>query len=433
MIMKYYKRQLLKILLTFFVCPILQHGIVNAQQPIADLQDVQEIVAIVNDEVISLYDLKQRTLLLALSSSSGQITQEQEQLLQQQAMSGLIDDKLKLEEAEKYKAIATETEMATSYRNYARQFNLEPDVLETRLNEAGVAKKTLEAQLGSSMAWQRVTFGLLEPMANVTDDEVMNYIEKMERDKGKFEFQVSEIFLPISNNAQREEVKSAANIMHEQLATGVDFPRVAQQFSQSSTASVGGDMGWIMDNELPEEVNTEIRLLETGTITEPIVTEQGVYILKLNNKRRILTLDENDIAVNLRFLFFSKKEFQDDTLGQLKKSVLEVIQSPNTCEETEIIATTLNATNTGTTGVVRVGDLPAEMRAEILKLDVGYGTPLSDEDEGYRSFVLCSKDIPQIVLPEYEAVLKDMTSSRLQLIARRHLRDLRRDAIVDYR
>ena len=321
MIMKYYKRQLLKILLTFFVCPILQHGIVNAQQPIADLQDVQEIVAIVNDEVISLYDLKQRTLLLALSSSSGQITQEQEQLLQQQAMSGLIDDKLKLEEAEKYKAIATETEMATSYRNYARQFNLEPDVLETRLNEAGVAKKTLEAQLGSSMAWQRVTFGLLEPMANVTDDEVMNYIEKMERDKGKFEFQVSEIFLPISNNAQREEVKSAANIMHEQLATGVDFPRVAQQFSQSSTASVGGDMGWIMDNELPEEVNTEIRLLETGTITEPIVTEQGVYILKLNNKRRILTLDENDIAVNLRFLFFSKKEFQDDTLGQLKKSV----------------------------------------------------------------------------------------------------------------
>ena len=433
MIMKYYKRQLLKILLTFFVCPILQHGIVNAQQPIADLQDVQEIVAIVNDEVISLYDLKQRTLLLALSSSSGQITQEQEQLLQQQAMSGLIDDKLKLEEAEKYKAIATETEMATSYRNYARQFNLEPDVLETRLNEAGVAKKTLEAQLGSSMAWQRVTFGLLEPMANVTDDEVMNYIEKMERDKGKFEFQVSEIFLPISNNAQREEVKSAANIMHEQLATGVDFPRVAQQFSQSSTASVGGDMGWIMDNELPEEVNTEIRLLETGTITEPIVTEQGVYILKLNNKRRILTLDENDIAVNLRFLFFSKKEFQDDTLGQLKKSVLEVIQSSNTCEETEIIATTLNATNTGTTGVIRVGDLPAEMRAEILKLDVGYGTPLSAEDEGYRSFVLCSKDIPQIVLPEYEAVLKDMTSSRLQLIARRHLRDLRRDAIVDYR
>ena len=417
----------------FFIYSVFQNGSVNAQQSIDNLEDVQEIVAIVNDEVISLYDLKQRTLLLALSSGSGQINQEQEQLLQQQAMSGLIDDKLKLEEAEKYEAIASETEMATSYRNYARQFNMEPDVLETILNEAGVEKKTLEAQLGSSMAWQRVTFGLLEPMVNVTDDEVMNYIEKMERDKGKFEFQVSEIFLPITNNAQREEVKSAANIMYEQLTTGIDFPRVAQQFSQSSTASVGGDMGWIMENELPDEVNTEIRLLETGTITQPIVTEQGVYILKLNNKRRILTLDENDIAVNLRFLFFSKEEFQNDALKQLKKSVLEVVQSSNTCEEIEIIATTLNATNTGTTGVIRVGNLPAEIRTEILKLDVGYGTPLSDEDKGYRSYVLCSKDIPQIILPEYEAVLEDMTSSRLQIIARRHLRDLRRDAIIDYR
>ena len=308
MITKYYKRQLLNILIIFSIYSVFQNGIVNAQQSTDNLEDVQEIVAIVNDEVISLYDLKQRTLLLALSSGSGQINQEQEQLLQQQAMSGLIDDKLKLEEAEKYEAIASETEMATSYRNYARQFNMEPDVLETILNEAGVEKKTLEAQLGSSMAWQRVTFGLLEPMVNVTDDEVMNYIEKMERDKGKFEFQVSEIFLPITNNAQREEVKSAANIMYEQLTKGIDFPRVAQQFSQSSTASVGGDMGWIMENELPNEVNTEIRLLETGTITQPIVTEQGVYILKLNNKRRILTLDENDIAVNLRFLFFSKKE-----------------------------------------------------------------------------------------------------------------------------
>ena len=213
MITKYYKRQLLNILIIFSIYSVFQNGIVNAQQSTDNLEDVQEIVAIVNDEVISLYDLKQRTLLLALSSGSGQINQEQEQLLQQQAMSGLIDDKLKLEEAEKYEAIASETEMATSYRNYARQFNMEPDVLETILNEAGVEKKTLEAQLGSSMAWQRVTFGLLEPMANVTDDEVMNYIEKMERDKGKFEFQVSEIFLPITNNAQREEVKSAANIM----------------------------------------------------------------------------------------------------------------------------------------------------------------------------------------------------------------------------
>ena len=73
------------------------------------------------------------------------------------------------------------------------------------------------------------------------------------------------------------------------------------------------------------------------------------------------------------------------------------------------------------------------MRSAVLDLEVGYGTPLNEEPEGYRSFILCSKDIPEIVLPEYEAVLENMTQTRLQLVARRHLRDLRRDAIVDYR
>ncbi len=433
MTMKYYKQSMLKTLMFSLVFTLFSNNALKAQQTASDLQDVQQIVAIVNDELISLYDLKQRTLLLALSSGSAQITPEQQQYLQNQAMSGLIDDKLKLQEASKYEAIASETELAMSFANYARQFNMEPDVLELRLNEAGVQKPSLLQQLRSSMAWQRVMSGLLEPMVNVTDDEVMNFIEKLERDKGKFEYQVSEIFLLITDNAQREEIISAANIMHERLATDVDFARMAQQFSQSSTASVGGDMGWIMENELPAEVSAEIPQLETGAITEPIVTEDGVYILKLTNKRRILTLNDDDIAVDLKFLYFSKEQFPQDTIEQLKQDVLNAVQTPDACDANDANADALKATDLGATGVIRVGDLPLEMRSAVLYLEVGYGTPLNEEPEGYRSFILCSKDIPEIVLPEYEAVLENMTQTRLQLVARRHLRDLRRDAIVDYR
>lgn len=431
--MKNYRQLLLKTLMFSMVFTLFSNNALKAQQTASDLQDVQQIVAIVNDELISLYDLKQRTLLLALSSGSAQITPEQQQYLQNQAMSGLIDDKLKLQEASKYEAGASEPEIAMSYANYARQFNMEPDVLEVRLNEAGVEKQSLLQQLRSSMAWQRLMTGLLEPMVNVTDDEVMNFIEKLERDKGKFEYQVSEIFLLITDNAQREEIVSAANIMHEQLTTGIDFSRMAQQFSQASTASVGGDMGWIMENELPTEVSAEIPPLEAGAITDPIVTEDGVYILKLTSKRRILTLNDNDIAVDLRFLYFSKEQFPIDTVEQLKQDVLKAVQTPDACEANDANADALKATDVGTTGVIRVGALPLEMRSTVLNLEIGYGTALNEEPDGYRSFILCGKDIPEIVIPEYEAVLENMTQARLQLVARRHLRDLRRDAVVDYR
>ncbi|HPF46952.1 MAG: peptidylprolyl isomerase [Alphaproteobacteria bacterium] len=405
----------------------------KAQQSEQDLQDLQQIVAIVNDEVISLYDLKQRTRLLFLSNPSRNVTPEQEQNLQNQAMNGLIDDKLKLQEAKKFEAVATTNELEDAFANYARQFNLTSEELVNALKEAGIEKQTLVNQISGTLAWQRVVGGLLSPLVNITDDEVMNFLDKLERDKGKFEYNVSEIFLLITNNAQRDEVVSSANLIHKQLEDGTPFTAIAQQFSQSSTASVGGDMGWVMDNELPKEVSSQLPNMNVGEISDPIITEDGVYILKLTNKRKILTLNDEDIAVTLKFLYFMKDDFPDKSFDDLNKLVLSKVKNTNACEANKENAVSLKATGDGDIGTTKVGNLPREAREEILNLEIGQGTKLYEEENGYRSYILCAKDIPEVKLPEFDTVLDNMTQSRLQLVARRHLRDLRRDAIVDYR
>lgn len=427
------RQYVLKLLILPLAFTLLSSKVINAQQTPTDLQDVQQIVAIVNDELISLYDLKQRTLLLALTNGLQQMTAEQQQLLQNQAMTGLIDDKLKLQEAAKFEALMSETEIEQAYDNYAQQFNLAPDALEKNLTDTGIQKDSLLFQIQGSMAWQRVVGGLLQPLVNITDDEVMNFIEKLERDKGKFEFQVSEIFLLISDNAQREETIANSKIMHEQLTAGTPFAGMAQQFSQSSTASVGGDMGWVMESELPDEVNNAIPTMEEGEISDPIITEDGIYILQLTSKRRILTLNDDDIAVELKYMEFSNEDNPNTSLEALNQKVYPTLQNANSCEAIEENSENLNASDIGNYGTFRIGDLPSEIKAEVLSLEEGHGTNLYALEGGYRSFILCVKDIPEIRLPEFDAVLENMTQSRLQLVARRHLRDLRRDAVVDYR
>ncbi|MBL4603673.1 MAG: peptidylprolyl isomerase [Emcibacteraceae bacterium] len=433
MTMKTYRQFILKILMLSVTVLLFTNNALKAQQTRSDLQDVQQIIAIVNDELISLYDLKQRVMILVLSTGSAQIQGDPEQYFQTQAMNGLIDDKLKLQEAVKYDATPNDDELETSYGTYANQFNMAPDELEIRLNETGIQKESLLNQIRGTVAWQRLVGGLLQTQVNITDDEVLNYIEKLERDKGKFEYNVSEIFLLITNNAQRDDIVSTAKIMHEQLNSGALFSGVAQQFSQSSTASVGGDMGWIMESELPDEVNQVIPLMEVGGISEPIITDDGIYILKLSNKRKILTLNDSDIAVELKYIFFSKEDNVDSSLDALNELVFPVVNNSNACELNDENGKSLNATDAGQLGTFRVGELPAQVQDDILNLKDGHGTKLYEDEEGYRSFVLCLKDIPEIVLPEFEVVLDNMTKSRLQLIARRHLRDLRRDAIIDYR
>lgn len=429
-----YRKLLIKISLGIFIMILFSSNALKAQDT-SDLQDVQQIVAIVNDSVISLYDLKQRAMLISITSNNRQRAANDNQIIQSQAMQALIDDKLKLQEAGKYDADADENSLRLTYNNYARQFNLGPDELEAQLNSAGIQKESLMAQINGSISWQGVISGLLEPLVNVTDDEVYNEIDFFERNKGKDEYKVSEIYILITDNARREETIATANIIYQQLQEeGASFSGVAQQISQSSTAAVGGDMGWVMKNTLPDEVNDQIIELEVGEISKPIETEGGIYILLLTDKRQILTLDEKDIGVEIKHYYFDSPEsLSDEEFNSLNDRVMAVTQDTDNCELVEERAAQIQADQSGVLGEFNIGDFPDEIGKAILTLEEGQSTKLFREQDGYRAFIMCKKIIPVIDLPDFETMLENLTQSRVQLIARRHLRDLRRDAIVDYR
>ncbi len=399
----------------------------------SDLQDVQQIVAIVNDEVISLFDLKQRARLLMLSTGRTQFSQEEGQFLQRQAMDALIDDRLKIQEADEYDAGMTNVELAAAFENYAAQFNLEAEELEEQLKAAGVEKDTLITQIEGSLAWNGVVQGLLQPLVNVTDDEVQNFIDKMERDKGKFQYRLSEIFILVTDNSRREESLESARLMKQRMDNDIPFSAVAQQFSQSATASVGGDLGWLMLDEIPKEIREIVPDMEPRTISDPIVTEEGIYIISLVDKRRILTLDERDIRVTLKYIYKEQSAPSEADLLAYNQSVAQRLRQTDVCENAEAVTSEINATSTNDLSPITIRELNDEAAEAILNLEVGAATEFFYDDDGYRSFVLCNKDIPEVNLPDFDTVLQSLTQSRLQLLAKRHLRDLRRDAIVDYR
>ena len=428
MAMKFYCKIMLNILTISVGMTIFTQGSLRAQEQ-SELQDVQQIVAIVNDQLISLYDLKQRMMLMALSGAD----RGDDQFFQSQAMSGLIDDKLKLQEAAKYDALLSPSELTNSFSRYAGQFNMDAATLETRLNDAGVQKESLISQLKGVLAWNNVVGGLLEPLVNITDDEVLNYIESLERDKGKYEYQVSEIFILTTDNAKREENIQTANIIYNQLNEDGVFSAIAQQFSQSSTAAVGGDMGWIMESVIPSEIRSVIPDLEINEIAEPIETEDGIYIIKLTNKRKILTLDENDIRITLKQILFDKGDGSEATLNALRKKTSAILIRTDNCELLEENAKALDAIDFGDLRTFTIREFNAELKDQFLNMEIGSGTKPLESEEEFRSYILCEKEIPEVMLPEFETVLDNLTQSRVQLIARRHLRDLRRDAIVDYR
>ncbi len=397
-----------------------------------DLDDIQQIVALVNDDVISLYDLNQRALLLALFTGQNQISPEQMQVLQRQAMNALIDDRLKVQESEEFEVRMSTAELEDSFANYANQLGLSAEALEEQLSLAGIQKQSLIQQINGSLSWQGIVQGLLKPQVNITDDEVYNAIESLESNKGKFQYQVSEIFILVTDNARRQESLATANTIYEQLQSGVPFTALAQQFSQSSTAAVGGDMGLVMEENLPVEVREKIVTMEKGEISQPVETEDGIYILQVTDKSQILTITEDDTIINVKFFLFESTEeelAQNNTFQKLSTH----FGSEKICQSPIEIGAELGAVEANELSINRIGSLPDQIKNSLLPLEIGYGTNFIEDPDGMVSYVLCEKRIPEVNVPDFDAMLANMTNSRLQLFATRHLRDLRRDAIIDFR
>ncbi len=345
-------------------------------------------------------------------------------------MEALIDDVLKNEEADKFQAGVSNDALNQAFENYAANLSIDTEQLETQLKEAGIEKNTLLSQMGGNLAWSAVVQGLLRPMVNVTDDEVVNFLEKMERDRGKTQYRLREVFILLTDNARRDEIIETANLLTERLREGAPFDPIAQQFSQSSTAAVGGDLGWVMTDELSSEFAEIVPNMEVGQVSNPIETEDGYYILRLDDTAQVLMLNNSDIAVNLKFILF--EEENGLSIEELNNRFYSSLSQTDTCEMAEEKAAEFGGTF-GDIGMVRLGAVRRELHDKILALEIGAGTDFQEDDAGYRSMILCDKNIPEVQIPDFDAVLQNITQTRLQLVAKRHLRDLRRDAIVDYR
>ncbi len=408
----------------------------HAQQSgdIQELSDVQQIIAVVNDSPISLYDLKQRVLLFMISSGARQFSPEEQQYLNQQALQSLVDDKLKIQEADKYKTVISKEEQEQSFLSYAQQMRLTPEQLEQQLNQAGIRKESMLKQVEATLAWEQVVGGLLMPQVSISDEEIYSILERMENNKGQYEYHPLEIFLLVSENDKRDDTRIAAHRIVEQLNKKASFQVMARQFSQSTTSAVGGDLGWLTESQLSPEISPVLKKMKKGEISAPIETEDGFYILQLAGKRQILTANKTDARVELQHLFFEVSDkARDEELTALERTVAEAAAKIENCEDLEQQGKELGAKQTGSLGNLAISELPESLHQPLLDLEVGHATPPIREPNGYRVFVVCDRKDPEIRLPDYDSVEGNLSQQRVGLIARRHLRDLRRDAIIDYK
>ena len=225
---------------------------------------------------------------LAIVSSGFPNNQEVREKLRPQVIAALIDESLRMQEAEKLEVTVEAGEVENAFATIAGQNNLQADQFKQALRQSGVDLATLEAQIRAQIAWSKVIQKKLRPQIVVSENEAQALIDRLHRDIGRNEYLVSEIYLPVESPQDESNIKQLADKLTVQLVQGkAPFPRIASQFSQSAGASKGGDMGWISEGQLAPEIEERLMQMSEGELSKPVRTLAGYHILLLRKKRQI--------------------------------------------------------------------------------------------------------------------------------------------------
>ena len=402
----------------------------NAQVFGNAMPSIVKATAIVNGEVITPTDIDQRLQLLVISNG-GQISPEETKRLRDQVLRNLIDETLEIQAAKAEKIDIKPSEIERTLQRVAGNVKQTPEQLAAYLEANGSNVNTLRRQIQGEIAWQRLQSAKID--VSVGDDEVKAVIDKLNASKGTQEFRVGEIFLSASPATEAQTLDNANKIL-AQLKQGGSFAGYARQYSEASTAAVGGDLGWVRPEQLPAPLADAVRQMPAGAISNPIPVPGGFSILAVQDTRKILTADPRDAVLSLKqvsvlFPKGTKREVAEPIVGRFA----EAAKSVAGCGGADKLAADFHA-EIVSSDQVKMRDLPIALQQLMLPMQVGQATPpYGTLEDGIRVLVICGRDEPSSSAPNYNDIYAQLNEERVNSRAQRYLRDLRRDAVIEFR
>ncbi|MXO58299.1 peptidylprolyl isomerase [Altererythrobacter salegens] len=397
--------------------------------------DNRRASAKVNGEIITGTDLDQRVALIIAANEGVEISNEEMQRLRQQVMRNLIDETLEIQEAAAQDMAVTKQEVDQYYQQYAvQQFHRTPEQLDEHLRSLNSSPASLKRQIEGELALDRLLQRNVRPFVNVSADEVNELYQRLQAAKGTPEYKLAEIYLS-STPATHQAVGENAKRIVDQLRQGGSFPAYARQFSEASTAVVGGDLGWIRLEQLQNPTLESVaRSMKPGQLVGPVEIPGGFSILYLQDSRQVGMADPRDAVLNLKQISLEfPKGIAEEEAQARATAFAQAAQRISSCATADTEGAAIGA-QVVTNDNIPVRALPEALQQTMLQLSIGQITPpFGSLEEGVRVLMLCGREAPSGDSgPNYDQLMAQLEDDRVGKRTQRYLRDLRRDAVVEY-
>ncbi len=401
-----------------------------APAPTPAMRPLQEgVIATVNDDLISSYDLRQQMLLL-IATSGIKPTEENMQQIQQEALRNLIDQRLQLQEIKKLsKLTISDAEIDDEIENMARQNRMTKDQLFAQLKGAGVQPDTLRQQEKAQIGFEMIVGGRFGDKAKVSASEVQQTLTRITSASSKPQYLVGEIYLDATSAGGMDQAMTGAQQLEDQILKGAPFQGVARQFSNAPTAIQGGDAGWLISGEMPPEIQEALEKMQAGQMSRPIQVKDGVWIVYL----REVHAGGGTTMVSLKQAAIRLPKDAPADQVAAAQAKLAALKPQVTCDNIEKASTKVDGVVASDLGESSVTDLADEFKESANTLKAGEVSDPIRTAVGVHLIAVCAKRTEGVSVPTAEQVEARLRNQQLSMLAKRFMRDLRNQATIDVR
>jgi peptidyl-prolyl cis-trans isomerase SurA len=270
---------------------------------------VDRVVAVVNNDVITLNELRETVLYFKIESRQ---TGSDDEELARQLLARLIESRLQIQEADRERLTVEDVEISEELASRMKKANAPSEQeFEVMLRRQGLTIDVVRKKLREQLMIAKVVRRKVAFRVSVTEQEVDRYLAD-NRDKLEtgLTYHARHILIPLAGDpteASWAEARQRAEGVLARLRDGADFAEVAREVSKDVSAKEGGDLGSLRKGELAEEIESAILKLAPGQVSAPVRTGLGYHLFKLETKE---SLDGEGLArvrQQIRDILFREK------------------------------------------------------------------------------------------------------------------------------
>ena len=343
-----------------------------------------EIVAKINNQIITNIDLEQR-LNLAIEISNIPDEVKFRKQIRQQMLNLLVDENLKIQEAEKYGILISSTEVYSEIDRLEQRLKLPKDSLIKSFRKKNIPEIVIYNQIRGQLLWNKIVSYRIANNISISSKQTEEALKNFIKNSGEVEYNISEIFISHTLNNTENSSEERINSIYNKINSS-NFTLLAQQFSDGAL----NINNWYRESALNPEVLQTIQNLQVESISKPIKTSSGVHIYLLNDKRKTKKIIENETLYNLSQIFFKTTDSNKNKIQDVKNKLKILREKIKSCPQLEEAIKSDENSSGGSLGVLSSESLDKRF-LEVLEnnLQVRQLSKAIITTEGIHSIMLC--------------------------------------------